>query len=89
MSGRQMKIGVVVRRFPVSVLSDIVYCAIAMPKELAESIRTLRLEHGLSYEDIMYSLCESSPDPGQCYGFGKALVELACQCLQDFNPSWK
>jgi hypothetical protein len=84
-----MKIGVVVRRFPVRVPSDIVYCAVPMPKDLAESIRSLRLEHGLSYEDIMWALCESNPDPGQCYGFGKALVELACQCLQDFDPSWK
>ena len=89
MSGRQKKIGVVVRRFPVSVLSDIVYCATPMPRELAESIRTLRLEHLLSYEDIMWSLCESDPDAGQCYGFGKALVELACIQLNNFNPSWK
>ncbi len=89
MSGRQKKIGVVVRRFPVAVLNDIVYCATPMPQELAESIRTLRLEHRLSYEDIMWSLCESDPDAGQCYGFGKALVELACIRLNDFNPSWK
>ena len=89
MSGRQKKIGVIVRRFPVGTLSDIVYCATPMPQELAESIRTLRLEHQLSYEDIMWSLAESDPDAGQCYGFGKALVELACLRLNDFNPSWK
>jgi hypothetical protein len=89
MSHRRKKIGVVVRRFPASVLSDIVYCGASMPMELAESIRTLRLEHGLSYEDIMWSLCESDPDTGQCHGYGKALVELACSRLQDFDPSWK
>jgi hypothetical protein len=89
MSGRHRKIGVVVRRYPVSVLSDIVYFATPMPRELAETIRTLRLEHRLSYLGIMWSLCETDPDAGQCYGFGKALVELACQCLNDFDPSWK
>ena len=89
MSNRQQKIGVVVRRLPASVLSDIVYGSVPMPLELAESIRTLRLEHGLNYLDIMWVLCESSPDSGQCFGYGKALVELACQRLNDFNPSWK
>ena len=89
MSNRQQKIGVVVRRLPASVLSDIVYGSVPMPLELAESIRTLRLEHGLNYLDIMWALCESSPDSGQCFGYGKALVELACQRLNDFNPSWK
>jgi hypothetical protein len=49
MSNRQQKIGVVVRRLPASVLSDIVYGNVPMPLELAESIRTLRLEHGLNY----------------------------------------
>ena len=89
MSVRHQKIGVVVRRFPVRVLSDIVYGTTPMPQELAESIRTLRLEHRLSYARIMWSLCESDPDSGQCFGFGKALVELACQRLKDFNPGWK
>ena len=89
MSDRPKKIGMVVRRFPVSVLNDIVYCATPIPLELAESIRTLRLEHELSYIDVMWALCESAPDSGQCFGYGKALVELACQCLDDFDPRWK
>jgi hypothetical protein len=89
MSDRHQKIGVVVRRFPVGVLNDIVYCATPMPLELAESIRTLRLEHELSYIDVMWALCESAPDSGQCFGYGKALVELACQRLNDFDPRWK
>ncbi len=48
MSDRYQKIGVVVRRFPVSVLNDIVYCATPMPLELAESIRQPRLLGTLS-----------------------------------------
>ena len=48
-----------------------------MPLELAETIRTLRLEHRLCYEDTMYSLCESDPDHGQCFGYGKVLVEVS------------
>ena len=71
------------------VLSDIVYCNTPMPQELAESIRALRLKHRLSYIGIMWSLCESEPDAGQCLGCGKALVELACQRLNDFDPNWK
>jgi hypothetical protein len=89
MTDRHRKIGVTVRRFPVSVINDIVYCTAPMPLELAESIRTLRLDHGLSYIDLMWALCESDPDLGQCFGYGKALVELACQRLNDCNPSWK
>jgi hypothetical protein len=89
MSDRHQKIGVTVRRFPVGVINDIVCCAVPMPLELAESIRTLRLDHGVTYFDLMWALCESDPDSGQCFGYGKALVELACQRLKDFNPSWK
>ena len=79
----------VVRRLPVAVLSDIVYAAIPMPVELAETIRTLRLEHGLAYDDLMWALSESDPSPGQCYTFGKALVDLACLCLKDADPRWR
>jgi hypothetical protein len=89
MTSRGRKIGVVVRRFPANALSDIVYGNVPMPLELAESIRTLRLEHGLNYLDIMWALCETAPDSGQCLGYGKALVDLACERLNDFNPNWK
>ena len=89
MNDRYQKISVVVGRFPASVLSDIVYGMAPMPQQLAESFRTLRLNHRLSYQDVMWCLCESDPEPGQCYGFGKALVELACQRLKDSDPGWK
>lgn len=77
------------RRLAASAISDIVYGVTPMPIDLAESIRTLRLEHKFAYEDVMWALCESDPAPSQCYGFGKALVELACATLKDFNPNWK
>jgi hypothetical protein len=80
---------VIVKRFPVFFLSDLVYGAQPMPKELAETIRTLRRDHKLRYEDLMWYLCESDPSGGQCYGFGKALTELACLRLDDFDPAWK
>jgi hypothetical protein len=89
MRERHSKIGVTVRRFPASVINDIVCCTVPMPLELAESIRTLRLNYGLSYIDLMWALCESDPDSGQCFGYGKALVELACQRLNDSDRSWK
>jgi hypothetical protein len=77
------------KRFPVSFLGDVVYFAQPMPKELAETIRTLRRDHGLDYSDVMWALSESDPDAGQCYGFGKALSELACRELNDYDPNWK
>jgi hypothetical protein len=80
---------VMVRRFPVSLLSDVIYSIRPMPLDLAQTIRTLRLEHGLRYEHIMWSLSESDPDPGQCLGFGKALTELAGRALSDDDPRWK
>jgi hypothetical protein len=60
-----------------------------MPLDLARTIRTLRRDHGLRYEDIMWSLAESDPDRGQCFGFGKALTERACLALNDHDPAWK
>ena len=60
-----------------------------MPIELAETIRTLRRDHRLSYPGIMWSLAESDPDSGQCFGFGKVLTELACRVLNDEDPAWK
>lgn len=78
----------VVNRHPVSFLSEIVYSEQPMPRELAETIRTLRREHLLAYEDIMFALAESEPDRGQCHGFGKALTELAACELKDNDPTW-
>ena len=60
-----------------------------MPMELAETIRVLRRDHGLAYADVMWALAESDPDSGQCYGFGKALTELAGRALKDEDPAWK
>ena len=89
MARKRDKRGIVVKRLPTSFLSDIVYGADEMPTELAETIRILRRDHGLRYEDLMWSLCQSEPDRSQCYGFGKALTELACLRLNDFDPAWK
>jgi hypothetical protein len=80
---------VVTKRFPVSLLSDIVYSLRPMPLELAQTIRALRRDHGLRYEDVMWSLSEPDPERSQCYGFGKALTELACRALNDEDPAWK
>jgi len=80
--------GVVARRLPLPLISDIVYGEQQMPVELAATIRTLRRDHRLSYEDIMWSLAESDPTTSQCFGFGKALTELACIVLSDHDPSW-
>jgi len=85
---RSVPTGVVAKRHPVSFLGDIVYAAQPMPIELAETIRTLRRHHGLSYEDIMWALAQSDPDPSQCFGFGKALTELASRVLNDDDPAW-
>ena len=83
MHDRRKKVEVVIRRLPPAAIS------VPMPVELAESIRTLRSEHRFAYEDVMWALCESDPSPSQCYGFGTALVELACLTLKDYNPNWK
>jgi hypothetical protein len=32
-----------------------------MPLDLAQTIRTLRRDHGLRYEEVMWSLAESDP----------------------------
>ena len=89
MDRKERERAILVKRFPVSFLSDVVYGAQEMSPELAETIRTLRRDHGLSYHDLMWSLSESDPDAGQCYGYGKALTELACLRLNDFDPAWK
>ncbi len=89
MSSAGVPDGVVARRLPIAFLSSIVSCEQEMPRELAETIRALRRDHGLRYEDIMWCLAESSPDRGQCFGFGKALTDLACVTLKDHDPAWK
>jgi hypothetical protein len=89
MSSRDVPHGVVARRLPLAFLNSIVSCEQEMPLDLAETIRKLRRDHGLRYEDIMWSLAESDPDRGQCFGFGKALTELACVTLKDYDPAWK
>lgn len=81
--------GIKVRRHPVSLLSDIVYSLQPMARELAETIRILRRDHRLSYQDLMSALAETTPDHGQCFGFGKALTELASRELRDDDSSWR
>ena len=81
-------VGVVTKRHPISFLNDVVYSVRPMPIELAETIRTLRCRHGLSYEDLTRALAQSDPDPGQCHGFGKTLTELASRVLGDHDPAW-
>src|SRR5450631_172769 len=47
MSSRSLPHGVVARRLPVAFLSSIVSCEQEMPLDLAQTIRTLRRDHGL------------------------------------------
>lgn len=79
---------VLVRRYPVSYLSDVIYGNQPMTTELAEVIRTLRREHGMTYSRLGFYLCESDPDWGGSLGLGKALTELAALHLSDHNRSW-
>jgi hypothetical protein len=60
-----------------------------MPLDLAETIRVLRRDRKLGYEDVMWALCEGNLGRGQAASFGQALTELACQKLQDDDPAWK
>ncbi len=78
-----------IKRFPISFLNDVVCCTQPMPRELAETIRALRLEHRLDYSNVAMALAESEPDSGQSFGYGKALTELACLTLNDHDPQWK
>ena len=85
----QTQPSIVIKRFPVSFLSAVVYFEQPMPRELAETIRRLRRDHNLSYVNLMWALSESDPNVGHCYGFGKALTERAIIELNDDDPSWK
>lgn len=89
MTHKRFQTGVVLKRFPVSFLSEVVYFTQPMSRELAETIRALRRDHGLSYDAVMWALAESDPDTGQCYTFGKALTERAVLELKDDDKSWK
>ena len=82
------KTPVVVRRYPVSYLSDVVYGIQPMTSELAEVIRTLRRDHGVDYLRLGFYLCESDPDTGSSFGLGKALTELAALHLHDHDRAW-
>ena len=79
---------IVVRRYPVSYLHDVVYCVQPMTTELAEVVRTLRRDHGVDYVSLGFYLCESDPDTGGSFGLGKALSELAAIHLQDHDRAW-
>jgi hypothetical protein len=79
---------IVVRRYPTSVLCDVIYGNAPMTIELAESIRTLRRDHQVDYASLGFYLCESDPDGGASFGMGKALTELAAIHLNDKSREW-
>ncbi len=85
---KDIKAPVVVRRYPASYLSEVVYGIQPMTTELAEVIRTLRRDHGIDYAALGFYLCESDPDAGESFGLGKALTELAARCLNDHDRGW-
>ena len=89
MAGNHINPRLVIRRYPVAYLSDLAYFATPMPAELAELIRVLRRDRGLSYDQVMWALSESDPDMGQCVTFGKALTEAAHLLLRDPDRSWR
>ncbi len=89
MSESRIPEGVIVNRFPVTFLSEVVYFTQPMSRELAETIRILRRDHHLPYDALMWALSESDPDLGQCYTFGKALTERASLELNDEDQSWR
>ena len=79
---------IIVRRYPVAALCDIVYCITPMTTELAETIRTLRRDYSASYGDLGFYLSESDPDPGVSFGLGKALTAMAAQHLGEPQAKW-
>ena len=79
---------IVVRRYPASYLSDLVYGVQPMTTELAEVIRTLRRDHGVDYVRLGFYLCETDPDTSGSFGLGKALTELAALHLGDHDRAW-
>ena len=89
MTQNRIQAGVLTKRYPVAYLSEVVYFTQPMPRELAETVRSLRRDHGVAYADLMWVLSESDPDGGQCFSFGKALTERAVLELRDEDRSWK
>ena len=79
---------VVIRRYPASHLTDIIYGVQPMTTELAETIRILRRDHGVDYIRLGFYLCETDPDTGASFGLGRALSELAALHLSDHDPAW-
>ncbi len=79
---------IVIRRYPASHLSDLVYGIQPMTTELAEIIRTLRRDHGVDYVRLGFYLCETDPDSGGSFGLGKSLTELAAVHLRDNDRAW-
>ena len=77
-----------IRRYPASYLSDVVYGVQPMTSEMAEIIRTLRRDHSVDYARLGFYLCESNPDAGGAFGLGKALTELAAIHLKDYDRAW-
>jgi hypothetical protein len=89
MTQKRFQSELVTKKFPVSFLSEVVYFTQPMPHQLAETIRILRRDYGLSYDEVMWALSEPEPDKGQCFTFGKALTERAVLELKDDDKSWK
>lgn len=79
---------VLIRRYPVSYLSEVVCCTQPMTTELAKVIRALRREHRVDYVRLGYYLCESDPDVGASFGLGKALTEIAALHLHEDYRTW-
>lgn len=82
------KASVVIRRYPASYLSEVVYGIQPMTTEMAEVIRALRRDHKVDYVRLGFYLCESDPDTGGSFGLGKALTELAAMHLRDPDRAW-
>jgi hypothetical protein len=89
MHKRRFQAELVTKRFPVSFLCVVVHFTQPMSRQLAETVRVLRSDHGLAYNEVMWALSESDPDSGQCFTFGKALTERAALELKDDDTSWK
>jgi hypothetical protein len=85
---RKEKTPILVRRYPVSYLTDVVYGIQPMTTEMAEIIRKLRRDHDIDYVRLGFYLCESNPDSGGSLGLGKALTDRAAICLNDHDPAW-
>ena len=79
---------IVIRRYTVAYLCDVIYGTQPMTTELAQIVRTLRRDHKVVYASLGFYLCESDPDGGASFGLGKALTELAAMHLNDQDRAW-